>query len=462
VKRILVVGDLMIDNYLWGSCSRISPEAPVQIVDIENETKVLGGAGNVVRNLKSFQVEVSVLSVIGKDETANELKNMFSELKISADLIVQEDRKTSKKTRIIASHSQVVRFDKETKEEISSESEKRLLEIFHKKYSDYDLILLSDYGKGVLTENICRVIIDNSKKVLVDPKGTNYQKYSGAFLLTPNKKESEIATGIKISDEVSLKNALHKLKEISNLRVPLITLSEEGIAFLDGDKVVKKPTVAREVYDVTGAGDTVLASLGFSILNGNSVEEAVEFANLSAGVVVGKIGNAIATLQEIESYKNSLHQNSIESKIKSWVEVSKIVEESRDQKIVFTNGVFDILHRGHVSYLHTAKSFGDILILGLNSDKSVKRLKGEERPINSEYDRAFLLSALESVDFVTIFEEDTPLELIKIVKPNVLVKGGDYEGQIVVGSEIADEVKIVSFVDGKSTTKTIEKIRSKI
>jgi len=257
-------------------------------------------------------------------------------------------------------------------------------------------------------------------------------------------------------------HSLNTLKQITNVTVPLITLSEDGIAILDKqNQVITKPTVAREVYDVTGAGDTVLASLGFCIAKNMPIIEALEFANLAAGVVVGKLGSATANLEEIEEYKSSLHKSSIESHIKTFSQIEDTVTRLKKQgkKIVFTNGCFDILHKGHVQYLDTAKSFGDILILGLNSDASVSSLKGPNRPINNEEDRAYILAALESVDYVVKFTQDTPYELIKLVKPDTLVKGGDYEGKDVVGQDIAKQLKLVEFVDGKSTTKTIQKIQ---
>jgi len=465
IPNILVIGDLMIDEYLWGNCERISPEAPVQIVDIKKETTLLGGAGNVISNLVSLGAHVEVLSVIGDDEVGLLVKSMLTKQGVKASLIEQKGRKTSRKTRLMASHSQVVRYDKESKNNISVDSVKALYEKFQEKINSYDIVLLSDYNKGVLTNELLDKVITyankNSKKVLVDPKGNDFTKYKGAYLLTPNKKEAELASNIKIENDTDLKEALIKLKEEVSLEVSVITLSEHGIAILEEDKVTVKPTVAREVYDVTGAGDTVLASLGFALSLGYGINTAVEFANLAAGIVVGKIGSATATIDEIEEYRASLHKSSIELHIKNFEDIEKLSKRLKKQnkKIVFTNGCFDILHKGHVSYLNTAKSFGDVLILGLNSDQSVKRLKGEARPINTQDDRAYILSALECVDFVVIFDEDTPYELIKLVEPDILVKGADYEGKEVVGSDIAKQTKLVTFVDGKSTTKTIEKIQ---
>ena len=310
------------------------------------------------------------------------------------------------------------------------------------------------------TQNVIEIANKHAKRVFADPKGKEYGKYKGAYTLTPNKKEASLATDIEITDEESLKEALYKLKTEYELDLSLITLSEDGIAVFDKE-VRRFPTVAKEVYDVTGAGDTVIASLAFAISSGKSIDEACVFANLAAGVVVGKIGSATVTIDEIEEYESSLHKSSSESHIKTFDEIARLVERYKKEgkKIVFTNGCFDILHVGHVKYLQEAKSFGDVLIVGLNSDASVRRLKGPSRPVNAVEDRAYLLAALEAVDFVVPFEDDTPYELIKMVAPDVLVKGGDYKGKEVVGTEFAKELKLVDFVDGKSTTKTIEKIQ---
>jgi D-beta-D-heptose 7-phosphate kinase/D-beta-D-heptose 1-phosphate adenosyltransferase len=466
--KILVIGDLMIDHYLWGSCERISPEAPVQIVDIAKETTVLGGGGNVINNLKALGANVSVSGVIGSDENGRELINLLKNIGVDVGgIIVQNGRKTSKKSRVIAASQQILRYDKESKEEIEESSVEKILNSLTNSVSSYDAVILSDYGKGVLTDELCQGVMrlcnKAGVKVLVDPKGSDYSKYSGAYLLTPNKKEAMLATKIEIKDKTSLKEALLKMKKEADLAISLITLSEDGIAVFD-DEMKIFPTVAKEVFDVTGAGDTVIASIAFAISAKKSIEDAAKFANLAAGVVVGKIGSATVTLDEIEEYEATLHKSTSEAHIKSFEEIKAVVERYRanGKKVVFTNGCFDILHVGHVKYLQIAKSFGDILIVGLNSDASVSRLKGPSRPVNIAEDRAYLLAALEAVDFVVPFEEDTPYELIKMIRPDTLVKGGDYEGKSVVGTEFAGELKLVDFVDGKSTTKTIQKIKGDI
>lgn len=464
--NILVVGDLMIDHYLWGSCERISPEAPVQVVDIYKENTLLGGAGNVINNLNSLGARVDVMSVIGGCNVSKVLKKLLKKINVKTDfLITQKDRITSKKSRIIAAQQQVIRFDQESTEEISSQSEDTILENFKLIISDYDIVLISDYGKGVLTYRLTQALISiaskNKKKVLVDPKGNDFSKYTGAFLLTPNKKEASDATNLKITDDKSLSKVIQNLKEEFRLDVSIITLSELGVAIYD-TKLRIHPTAAREVFDVTGAGDTILASLGYSLSCNEDIDQAVKFANLAAGIVVGKIGSAAVTLDEIIQYESSLNKSTSNYHIKNAKEISSLVYDlkNNNQKIVFTNGCFDILHLGHIKYLEKAKSYGDKLIVGLNSDKSIKRIKGDSRPINSQEDRAYILASLEVVDFVVIFEEDTPLNLIKKIKPDLLVKGGDYKGKKIVGQDIVKEFKLIKFIDGKSTSDTIKRINN--
>jgi D-beta-D-heptose 7-phosphate kinase/D-beta-D-heptose 1-phosphate adenosyltransferase len=466
--HILVVGDLMLDHYLWGKCERISPEAPVQVVDIRKETTVLGGAGNVIYNLHALGAHVSVASVIGDDDIANEMVEQLDKSSVDSTLLLRaSERKTTKKSRVIASNQQIVRIDKEDKDDIDDAQADTIVSQLAEKIATYDLVILSDYGKGVLTPFLTQSLITlankHGKKVLVDPKGTDYSKYSGAYLLTPNRKEAETASGKKISNDTILKEVGFWLKEQFKLTKSMITLSEDGIAIFD-QELQKIPTVAKEVFDVTGAGDTVIASLGFSLTAGYGLDEAAKFANSAAAVVVAKIGSATATLEEIEAYESTIHKSSSDSHIKTADEIEVIVKRAKEEgkKIVFTNGCFDILHVGHVKYLEAAKQQGDMLVLGLNSDDSVTRLKGPERPVNIWEDRAYILAALEAVDYVVGFEDDTPYELIKRVEPDVLVKGGDYKGKEVVGSDIAKSLCLIDFVDGKSTTNTIKRIRGEV
>ena len=464
--KIAVIGDVMIDHYIWGKCERISPEAPVQVLEVEKESNVLGGAGNVINNLIALDAEVFVYTVLGNDTNANLTEALFNNIGVNHNTVIRQDgRVTTTKSRVIASNQQIIRFDDESKEDISLKSQDSLLENLQNNISDYDIILLSDYGKGVLTSTLTRQIIslakNHHKAVLVDPKGVDYNKYKGATLLTPNKKEASLATGLTLDSHTSLKKAGFKLKNELSLLYSIITLSEEGIAlFTDTMHVI--PTVTREVYDVTGAGDTVLAALGVGLASGLTITEACIFANKAAAIVVAKVGSATATMNEIEEYEHSLNKGQAESKIKDFTQIKRIAKRQKSQgrKIIFTNGCFDILHRGHATYLQQAKKLGDLLVVGLNSDESIRRLKGDTRPINNLEDRAFLLAALESVDYVIPFNEDTPYQLIKHIIPDVLVKGADYEGKEVVGSDIAKEVKLIDFVTGKSTSAIIQKIQN--
>ena len=465
--KILVLGDLMVDQYLWGSCERISPEAPVQVVNIQSENKVLGGAGNVVNNLHSLGANVDVISVIGDCPTSNDLLELLENINIDTRyLIPQKERITSNKSRIIATNQQVVRYDRESTDEINPKSKESIISIFKKIVCEYDLILLSDYGKGVLsfdlTQSLISIANKNNKKIIADPKGLDYSKYMGAYLLTPNKKEAFEATRISINDKTSLLQAITTLKDICKLDVSLITLSDDGVAIFDSELRIH-PTKAQEVYDVTGAGDTILASLGFALSCDNDIDEAVKFANLASGVVVGKVGSATASLDEIIEYESRLKKSSSDYNIKTLSQINSLVSEFKNErkKIVFTNGCFDIIHIGHIKYLEKAKKFGDILIVGLNSDSSVKRLKGKKRPVNNQLDRAQVLASMEVVDYVVIFKEDTPLKLIELIKPDTLVKGGDYKNKEVIGQSFAKELKIVNFIDGKSTSNIIDRIRNK-
>jgi len=464
--NILVVGDLILDTYLWGNCNRISPEAPVQVIDVNSENILLGGAGNVLNNIKSLGGRPSIISVIGDCEVADDVKKLLDELEIKTDnLIIEKDRKTSRKTRLISSHQHVIRFDRESISDIDKKSENAIISSFKKSLSNFPVVILSDYGKGVLTKKVCQEIIKisnkNNIKVLVDPKGYDFSKYYSAYTLTPNKKEVFDATGISIIDEQSLLDAHHRMKQDLDLQVSIITLSQDGISHFI-NKPITSPTLAREVFDVTGAGDTVIAALAFGLANNLTIDSSIAMANLAAGVVVEKIGTSTSTIDEIIELDHFSQQTTKNYGIKEIDEIQRIVTTQRrvGKKIVFTNGCFDILHIGHVKYLEKAKQLGDILIVGINSDKSVTRLKGKGRPINNENDRSKIINALGFVDLVIIFHEDTPLKIISKIKPDILVKGGDYIGKEVVGAEYSDRVELINFIHGKSTSNLISKIEN--
>lgn len=467
--KALIIGDLMIDEYLWGKAERISPEAPVQVVDVVREELRLGGAGNVANNLVALGCEVTVCSVIGGDENGTILRHVFTGKGVDVSGLFEDPmRRTSKKSRVVAAHQQIVRIDRESREPLRPEFEREIISFIREKAAEYDVILVSDYLKGVLTEGVLTTITEIGREhgipVVIDPKGSDYGKYRGATILTPNRREAEIASGMKITDDESLARTAEALLCKGGLAALLITRSDEGMSlFQASGGTVHIPTMAREVYDVTGAGDTVLAVMGLVLACGRGFEEAARLANVAAGIAVGKLGTSTVSPAEIISEVGLGHRDS-DAKIKNRDVLAAIIaeERKRGKRVVFTNGCFDLLHVGHVKYLQKARSFGDLLVLGLNSDASVRRLKGDKRPLIGEEERAHLLAALDCIDYVTLFDEDTPLELIRSVKPMVLVKGGDYSPEGVVGKDVVESyggrVELVEFVDGRSTTNIIEKI----
>jgi len=467
--RVLVVGDLMLDEYLWGKAERISPEAPVQVVDVRREDMRLGGAGNVVNNLAAFGAGVSICSVIGGDENGTLLRHAFTGKGVDVAGVFEDPmRMTSKKTRVLAANQQIVRIDRETREDIAPEFEDKILAYVSNQQNIWDIILISDYGKGLLTPRVLAGIIGSAKErgipVIVDPKGNDYGKYRGATIITPNRKEAEVASRVAIADAGSLRRAADFLLAQGEYDALLITRSSEGMSlFLRGGEDVHIPTVAREVYDVTGAGDTVVASLGIGLACGLSFELAARLANIAAGIAVGKVGTSTVAPEEIIGSIGHEHQDS-DIKIKNLDVLASCIEEEKrkGKRIAFTNGCFDLLHVGHVKYLQKARTYGDLLILGLNSDASIRRLKGEKRPLIGQNERAHILAALDCIDYVVIFDEDTPIRLLETLHPHVLVKGGDYTPDRVVGKDLVESyggrVELVEFVDGKSTTNIIEKI----
>lgn len=467
--KALVVGDLMLDEYLWGKAERISPEAPVAVVDVTRQDMRLGGAGNVINNLLSLGCQVRVASVIGDDDDGRMVLKRLDLRGVEADgVVLSPARKTSRKTRVLASNQQMLRIDRESREEIDDESAQQVLDFVRLQLPQVQVVLISDYLKGVLTDRLTRELIVMCRKtgvpVLVDPKGQDYSKYQGATLLTPNRKEAAEASGIHLSSGEDVSRAGWKLLNDLELDALVLTRSEEGVSlFMEGREEIQLPTVAREVFDVSGAGDTVLASIGLGLAGGLDLADAARLANLAAGVVVGKVGTSTVTPDEILR-SISVEVDRTDAKIRSRNELQQILleEKSRGRTIVFTNGCFDLLHVGHVKYLQKAKALGDRLVLGLNSDASIRRLKGEKRPLIGEEERAHIMAALDCIDYVCVFDEDTPLDLISALHPDILVKGGDYKPEEVVGKEIVESyggrVELISFVDGKSSTNIIEKI----
>jgi D-beta-D-heptose 7-phosphate kinase/D-beta-D-heptose 1-phosphate adenosyltransferase len=411
--------------------------------------------------------QVSLIALVGDDIAQTHIPQLLSDAGVADDGLIRDpNRPTTVKTRVLAAHHQLLRFDQERVTTCSDTQAAAVMADFERRAHETDVVLLSDYGKGLLSERLVRELIAGCKRaglpVLIDPKGTDYARYHGATLLTPNRKEAAAATGLTLSDSSAVAAAGRKLLRDLALEACLITLSEDGMALFQGEHVHHLPTQAREVFDVTGAGDTVIATIAFSLAAGLSLLDACHVANLAAGIVVGKLGTATVTLAELMSERPSRPASGgalskILSRAALQAEVARL--RAAGAKVVFTNGCFDILHAGHVQYLEQAASLGDALVVGLNSDDSVRRLKGPQRPINPEADRALLLAALASVSYVTSFGEDTPAELIAEITPDVLVKGGDYRPDDIVGADHVrshgGSVQVLPFVEGRSTTRII-------
>ena len=468
-KNILVIGDVMLDVYERGIVKRISPEAPVPIFLKQPEltTSVLGGASNVAVNLVAAGQQVAVMSIVGKDFAGKKIKEMLESYQIDTDLVCELDRITTVKTRLLAANNQqVLRVDAEKDKNISAEEENLLLDKLIRKIDTFDIVVLSDYLKGLLTAHLTQEIIRlaNSKgiAVLADVKDPSAEKYKGAYLLKPNQKELHDLTGVEISSDEDVIIASRKLLKLCQSQYILATLGAKGMMLISGNDVYSISSVKKEVYDVTGAGDTTIAYLTACLANDYSIKDAMRISNYAAGVQVGKVGTSAVSWREVMNLARTINGNKTIKYI-SGEELQNFRQEHTGQCVVFTNGCFDILHAGHVSYLKQAAALGDVLIIGLNSDDSVRRLKGLDRPVNNVIDRAAVLGALECVDYITVFDEDTPYNLINMIKPDILVKGGDYKPEDVVGKDIVEayggRVEILPFVDGKSTTSIIRKIR---
>lgn len=468
-KNILVAGDAMLDSYFFGEVSRISPEAPVPVFRKKTDKSVLGGATNVAANLIAANQNVSMMSMVGDDNNGQQILDLLAKKKVKSELVLTLPRKTTLKTRFLAAnHQQVMRLDVEDTNPITKTRSDELLKKLMGVIDQFDLILLSDYMKGFLTRDLCqgmiKMAVAHNIPVIVDVKDPNYGKYYGATLLKPNLGELRMLTGLNAQTDEEIVSASEELRKRSQCQYILTTLGARGMVLVgDGAPYFVKSKV-REVFDVSGAGDTTIAYLATCMASGFSIRDSVDFANLAAGIQVGKVGTSSVSIEEVRmAFDNECFRNS--RKMLSWEESAVLRAEKSDKKIVFTNGCFDILHVGHIRYLKQASELGDLLVVGLNSDESVKRLKGFDRPVNSEKDRAEMLSALGFVDYVVVFEEDTPYNLIKAIQPDVLVKGGDYKPEDVVGRDIVEsrggKVQILPFVEGKSTTSIINKINKK-
>ena len=470
--RLLVVGDLMIDEYVWGEVDRISPEAPVQVVSVKNEDYTLGGSGNVVNNLVALGAQVFVLGVTGTGRDGELLLNKLNDLGVDTRGVIQErSRPTTKKTRIIADHQQVLRIDRETKKEIALSTFKSLTTLAEKIIPGVDLILISDYGKGVISRSLIADLVkiakNNNKLTIADPKGRAFEKYSGVSLLTHNSKEASLASGVEITDGKNITAAGKILIEKSGIERLLITCGKDGmVLFEPGCEPLKISTKAREVYDVSGAGDTVLAVLGLGMAAGLQLKEAITLANTAAGLVVGKVGTATVSKREL---LDALKQTSedIASKNKSLNEISQLCRKLRKnrKRIVMTNGCFDLLHAGHIRLFSASKQLGDALIVAIDDDDSVKRLKGPGRPVIGATERVQILSALDSVDYVVVFATNELNSVIGAIQPDVLTKGNDYDSVKVLGRKIVEDyggrIELIPITEEISAAQIINSIKNK-
>jgi len=468
--RLLVIGDLMIDEYVWGEVDRISPEAPVQVVSVVREDLTLGGAGNVVNNLRALGGQVSVAGVVGTAEDGNRMIEMFSQLAADCRGVVQEaERPTTRKTRIIASSQHVLRVDRETKHDISAASFNRLVAFIEAAMPEIDIVLVSDYNKGLVTRDLMARVAaaarTHGKFVIVDPKGLDYTKYRGATLLTPNRKEASLASGVDITDDVSLENAAARIMKAAGLERLLITLGKNGMAlFESGRPAYRIATRARQVYDVSGAGDTVLSVLGLALGLGASFEEGIKMANAAAGIVVGKVGTAPISIAELTSALANTGGR-FPSKHRTLEELPAMVADLQrnGQKIVMTNGCFDLLHAGHVQLFAAAKELGDFLIVAIDDDASVRALKGNGRPVIRAAERIRILSALDSVDAVVVFDSERLEALLEAIRPDVLVKGSNYETDQVRGGDLVirqgGRVALIPISEDISSSRIIKTIQ---
>jgi D-beta-D-heptose 7-phosphate kinase/D-beta-D-heptose 1-phosphate adenosyltransferase len=461
-SKVVVAGDVMLDQYLFGATSRISPEAPVPVVHVDSSDDRAGGAANVAVNLAALGVATQLIGIVGQDAAGEVLERILGARHIACNFVRVADQPTITKTRVQSRGQQLIRLDREEKSLLPNTG---VAEALKKAVPGAGAVVLSDYDKGALADvrsmiQLCR---EAGVPVLVDPKGTDFSKYRGASVLTPNLSEFEAVAGHARSDADLVARGQVLLEELDLLAL-LITRSEKGMLLLERDgEPLFLSAQAREVFDVTGAGDTVIATLAGAVASGQVLAAAAALANIAAGLVVRKIGVATVTPSEIRIAMHQRGQGG--GGVVSPAELVQLVAEARGQKarVVMTNGCFDILHAGHVAYLEEAKSLGDRLIVAVNDDESVRRLKGEARPINPLEDRMLVLAGLAAVDWVVPFSEDTPASLIESVLPDVLVKGGDYRPDEIAGGKAVlannGEVRVLAFHDGRSTTGMIERMK---
>ena len=467
--RVLIVGDLILDRYVWGSVERISPEAPIPVLAARHTEVRLGGAGNVAANLRAMEAEVEILGIVGRDDRGTALLELFDQVGVArGGVLALADRPTTEKARMLGGGSQMLRVDWEEARALPEDQARALIGGIEGRLDGVGAVVLSDYGKGVLTKEVIRAVVRAARAarvpVLVDPKGSDYSRYEGATLITPNRKEAEEALHGRLADLSELPRAARGLVELAKVDAAVITLGADGIFWSWGERAGRVPAVARAVFDVTGAGDTVIAHLALGLASKIEFESAVRLANHAAGIVVGKRGAASVTRAELAAAlgERSRATNGVLTRAELPLALAEWRAEGK--RIVFTNGCFDVLHAGHVAYLRDARSRGDVLVVGVNDDESVRRLKGSGRPINPLADRLDVLAALEMVDAVVPFGEDTPGRIIEEITPDVLVKGQDWEEKGVVGREWVERhggiVVLAPLLPGRSTSAIAERLRA--
>jgi D-beta-D-heptose 7-phosphate kinase / D-beta-D-heptose 1-phosphate adenosyltransferase len=468
--KLLCVGDVMLDHFIYGSVERISPEAPIPVLKVSREARMLGGAGNVARNATALGASVSLVGVVGDDGAGRDIERLVAgEVGIDPNLAVVPARATTVKTRYVAHGQQLLRADREDAVPLTGEQAVRVMQLVDGEIASADIVVISDYAKGVLTPDVVTHIVKSAraagKPVIADTKSTDLSAYRGISLLTPNARELGVATQALAVSDGDVDAAAQRLAAAFDFGAIVVTRSERGMSVvLRGKGAVHLGAEAREVFDVSGAGDTVLAVLALALAAGAPITEAAMLANAAAGIVVAKAGTAVVHADELARALRSTEMKSAQDKILSSDGAADRAAgwRAKGLKVGFTNGCFDLLHPGHVALVTQARAQCDRLIVGLNTDASVRQLKGEGRPVNSEMARAVVLAALETVDAVVLFGEDTPIKLIEAVKPDVLVKGADYTIDRVVGADFVKaqggRVVLVELVPGQSTTGVIERM----
>jgi D-beta-D-heptose 7-phosphate kinase / D-beta-D-heptose 1-phosphate adenosyltransferase len=468
--KVLCVGDIILDKFVYGDVERISPEAPIPVFNIKSDKLMLGGAGNVASNLSGLGAKTRFITVIGNDLAGNDVKKLITSIpNMTATLIHEKKRRTSIKTRYIAGGQQMMRTDDETIALIQKETKHRILKLIDSALNNYNVLVIADYAKGVLTPELIKQLITQAKKaeipVIVDPQGNNYKLYKGVDIVTPNRKELSLATGMPANNDKQIRLAANKLISEHNIKSILATRSGDGMTLINSNNFKTYKAEAQEIFDVSGAGDTVVATISASLSAGIDLKQAVQLANISAGIVVAKTGTAVAYASDIVEALGKRKSETEKTKILS---IKSVVDRAKDWraqklKVGFTNGCFDLLHPGHIATINAAKMACDKLIVGLNSNASVQRLKGDQRPIQSEEIRAQILSSLMNVDAVLVFSEDTPVKLLEKLKPDVFIKGGDYKIQMLPEATTVQayggKIILTSLLKGYSTTATISKFK---